>query len=452
MATKPQQRITAICDAKGVLTRADEPLASLQQACGGEIGGVLMIPALKPLVELARSTGIRMSRAFSASDGETNIQAWADLQPTPGGRTERSVEIAILSWHAESDPDADADRPASVAHPSHTGEITLRLDGDLRVLAHDCDVPDAADFVRNLKSQPLRLLTDVLSSEEVDFTEHTHWRLLDGTTVSIPGSPRVWTLNLDPLGPQASGFVASLTAQSALPEEAYAENQQGGDIPLVSRELTPALRQPVTRIIANAETIRSKLAGPLAQEYADYAADIATAGQHLLALIEDLAEIDDIEDAAFQTVPRRIDLADVARRAAGILGGRAREKSIGIVPPQDGESLPAFAEYRRALQIVLNLLGNAVRYSPEESQIWLRCDTFGDFATLTVADQGHGLTEEEQLRAFDKFERLGREDKGGSGLGLHISRELARAMNGDITVESAKGQGARFTLRLPALT
>jgi len=66
-----------------------------------------------------------------------------------------------------------------------------------------------------------------------------------------------------------------------------------------------------------------------------------------------------------------------------------------------------------------------------------------------VADQGEGLSAEQQARAFDKFERLGRTGDGGSGLGLYISRRLARAMGGDVMIDSAPGQGARFMLDLP---
>ena len=71
-------------------------------------------------------------------------------------------------------------------------------------------------------------------------------------------------------------------------------------------------------------------------------------------------------------------------------------------------------------------------------------------AAVTVADEGPGLSAEQQAKVFDKFERLGRSGDGGSGLGLYISRRLARAMGGDLTVASAPGEGARFTLELPA--
>ena len=102
------------------------------------------------------------------------------------------------------------------------------------------------------------------------------------------------------------------------------------------------------------------------------------------------------------------------------------------------------------LQILLNLVGNAIRYSPDDSQVWIRLDRIGSRALITVADQGHGLGEDQQERIFEKFERLGRSGDGGSGLGLYISRRIARAMDGDLTVESAPGQGARFTLSVPA--
>ncbi|HTM95354.1 MAG TPA: ATP-binding protein, partial [Croceibacterium sp.] len=69
---------------------------------------------------------------------------------------------------------------------------------------------------------------------------------------------------------------------------------------------------------------------------------------------------------------------------------------------------------------------------------------------ITVADRGEGLTAEQQARAFEKFERLGRSGDGGSGLGLYISRRLARTMQGELTVRSTPGKGARFTLELPA--
>jgi signal transduction histidine kinase len=257
-----------------------------------------------------------------------------------------------------------------------------------------------------------------------------------------------------PLGgpePGAGGFELLLTSDQP-PDAASASGRgrPGARHATIGREIAPVLRQPIARISANAESIRTQLAGPLAEQYSNYAADIAAAGQHLLALIDDLSDLEVVEAEDFSTAPDRIDLADVARRAAGILGVRAQERGIRIAVPEDGEKMPAIGEFRRVLQVLLNLLGNAIRYAPEGSAVTLKLERRKDRARVTVSDRGEGLTSEQQGRAFEKFERLGRSGDGGSGLGLYISRRLTRAMHGDLTVKSTPGKGARFTLELPA--
>jgi signal transduction histidine kinase len=251
----------------------------------------------------------------------------------------------------------------------------------------------------------------------------------------------------------AEGFELLLVSDTPLPPDYAPDSEDPAAAArrnyVIGQEIAPALRQPIARIIANAETIRAKLAGPLSDDYARYASDIASAGQLLLGLLDDLSDLEVVESDDFSTAPDRIDLAAVARQAAGILAVRAREKAIAIDAPRLGETLPAVAEFRRVLQILINLIGNAIRYAPANSQVWIRIERQGDMASLIVADQGPGLSAEQAAVVFEKFERLGRNDEGGSGLGLYISRRLARSMGGDLTVESAPGQGARFVLVVP---
>jgi hypothetical protein len=330
------------------------------------------------------------------------------------------------------------------------------------VLAADAEAADLGDLAAAMQAGLGQVWTRFVNVEGAEGGQTLHWRLLDGAPVEVAGSMRKWRVGLVPLAVNDSagkgdsadepvGFELYLTADAPLakltPPEAPARSSDGR---LIGRDVAPVLRQPIARIIANAETIRTKMAGPLADEYSSYAADIAAAGQHLLALIDDLADLEVVESDNFSTAPDRIDLADVARRAAGILGVRAREQGIVVDPPRADEALPAVAEFRRVLQVLLNLLGNAIRYSPPHSQVWVRLEQLGGTAQVIVADQGPGLSAEQQSRLFEKFERLGRSGDGGSGLGLYISRRLARAMGGDLTVESAPGQGARFILSVPA--
>jgi signal transduction histidine kinase len=129
---------------------------------------------------------------------------------------------------------------------------------------------------------------------------------------------------------------------------------------------------------------------------------------------------------------------------------RAGERQVRIDSPSSrADSVPAAGDFRRALQIVVNLLTNAIRYSPEGGQIWIRTDREGDLGALIIADQGKGISPDDQARIFEKFERIDPTEPGGTGLGLYIARRLARAMGGDLAVDSAPGQGARFTFTLP---
>jgi len=443
-------------DARDWLIEAEEPLAGLQLRSGGELPGVIASPALLELVRKARVYGLRLARAIRAQDLSEEVTAWVEVTPDELGE---GCTIGFSNWHSEPLPDAggaEAEaRRAAIAR--QLAELSARLGARQELLSVDGGAPDLGPLLERMQAGLGQPWTDFVALDGNAHEQPLHWRLLDGARLRLDGSQRHWTAHLVPLGqpePGSAGFELHLVADEPREDIApptAAEQSRPAFSTAIGREIAPVLRQPIARIIANAETIRTQLAGPLAEEYSNYAADIATAGEHLLALIDDLADLEVVEDEQFSTAPDRIDLADLARRAAGILSVRAHERAITIDAPKPGESVPAIGEFRRVLQVLLNLLGNAIRYSPGDSQIWLRVEREGDRARVIVADQGSGLTAEQQARVFEKFERLGRSGDGGSGLGLYISRRLARAMDGELTVESAPGQGARFTLDLPAL-
>ena len=449
----------ATSDADDRLVRADEPLARLQLRCGGELPGTIAVPALLEAVRKARRYELKLARTIEAQTEDETVTAWVEVEPRQDG--EQGCEIVLRGWTtsaiAREDVDGMHDRRMTIDR--QLAELTAVLDGNQCIIAAESGAPDLAQLLEQMRQGIGHEWTEFVEIEGANRQLPMHWRLLDGAPLRVAGSPRAWRASLFPTGrPSAppQGFELCLTSDEALPQAApetvtvEADEDAQPKRGLIGRDVAPALRQPIARIIANAETIRTRLAGPLAGEYADYAADIAAAGQHLLALLDDLADLEVVESEDFSTAPDHIDLADVARRAAGILGVRARERGIVVDAPRAGESLPAIAEFRRVLQVLLNLIGNAIRYSPTNSQVWVRIEGEGSRARVIVADQGAGIGADDQLRIFEKFERLGRSGDGGSGLGLFISRRLAREMGGDLTVESAPGQGARFILDLPA--
>ena len=438
------------------LIAADEALAALQRACGGEIPGTIAVPALLELSRKAWHHRTQLAQTIHAQDGENAVTAWVEMTPESGG-----CAIAVSNWRVNPLADAHGEGADIEAEDAvllaQTAELHARLDTRQGVLAIGRASERLAPLAEAMEGGSGRPWTEFVTLPGAAH-QPLHWRLLDGATVEVEGIEGSWLARITPApgGGEAAGFDLYLMPAGidALPEGDAVEDARG-QVPealdgLLGRDLAPALRQPINRIIANAETIRTRLAGPLAEEYANYASDIAEAGRHLLGLVEDLADLDAIEAAGFAPALDRIDLAEAARRAAGLLAVRAQERGIVIEVPAPGESLPAIGEWRRVLQVLLNLLGNALRYAPARSTVRLSVLARGGRATVTVADEGEGLTAEQQAKVFDKFERLGRSGDGGSGLGLYISRRLARAMGGELSVGSTPGEGARFTLELPA--
>jgi len=128
---------------------------------------------------------------------------------------------------------------------------------------------------------------------------------------------------------------------------------------------------------------------------------------------------------------------------------RRRAASGVVVVPESIESLPANGEERAVIQILVNLIGNAIRYSPDGGRIRIDFSRTPGTASVSVSDEGPGIAASDQQRVFERFERAHPKEEG-TGLGLAISRRLARSMGGDVTLDSTPGEGARFTLTLPA--
>lgn len=430
--------------ASGVLGEADPWLADLNARAGGEIGAPLAVPQLAELVRLARRLETPISRGVIAADGERDIDLWVTAEPNGG-----DVRLTVTGWRqralqapAASEDARDADFVRAGADWLWETDAALHL----TYVAVAPEVHDGRD-IEALLGQPLTRLFAIDGANTGDppilralalrerFDDQPAVVRASGRTVRLAAAPR-----LDRSG-HFAGFIGSARLDGTRSEVAAAN--------VFSDRLDRALRGPLGAIIANADAIQGQLDGGLAENYVEYAGDIATAGRHLLGLVDDLVDLQAIERADFHVTAEAIDLADLARRAAGLLQVRASDKQVKIDRPAAGETMAASGEFRRALQILVNLIGNAVRYSPENSVVWVRAERIEGKAAVIVADQGKGIAPGDQARIFEKFARVDPDEPGGSGLGLYISRRLARAMGGDIAVDSAPGQGARFTLTLP---
>lgn len=430
--------------ANGTLTVADPALDGLNARAGGRIGEPVAVPQLATVARLARRLGIVVSRSVTVADEDADVVLWVRAQPEGD-----SVRLAVSGWRETPAwrPVQAADEAALVATDA---DWRWETDAALRLTFVSLDTAAQAGLDGfALLGQPL---TALFALEDA----------ADGALPILDALARRRPFEDQPARVRATGRPVRLSAAVRHAGDGSFAGLSGAATiatPEMAAEVLPAsftsgldraLRTPLARIVANADSINAETDGPIATGYAGYAADIADAGRHLLGLIDDLVDLQAVERPDFTLAVEPIDLADVARRAAGLLGVRAAEARVTVERPSVSQAVPVLGDFRRALQIVVNLLGNALRYSPAGARVAIMVEGDGRTARLTVADQGKGIAAADQARVFAKWERVDPGEPGGSGLGLYIARRLARAMGGDLTVASAPGEGARFTFSLAA--
>jgi len=171
--------------------------------------------------------------------------------------------------------------------------------------------------------------------------------------------------------------------------------------------------------------------------------------QNMVRLIDDMLDVSRLRSGSLSIRPKPVDLAALARRVVESLVNQAEAagSTLDIEAPQPIDGV--WDEFRIE-QVLTNLITNALRYG-RGSPVAVAAMRSGDFAVMTVRDHGIGIAPEDQGRIFEQFERTddSRKHAAGLGLGLYITREIVRAHGGEITVESAPGEGALFRVALP---
>lgn len=209
------------------------------------------------------------------------------------------------------------------------------------------------------------------------------------------------------------------------------------------------LRTPLSALLGFSELLVSGSAGPLSDEQRQYAGQIHASGQHLLALTNDVLDWGKLEAGQMVLRPMRMALRECVDEVLAAILPLSGDKRLNIHNGL-GSGVEVWADPVRTRQVLLNLLGNAVRYTPEEGVIRVEADAYHGAMRVTVADSGAGIAPAQLHRIFDRFQQAS-SDAGGTGLGLTIARQLVEYQGGRIWAESEAGQGAifRFTLPLP---
>ena len=210
------------------------------------------------------------------------------------------------------------------------------------------------------------------------------------------------------------------------------------------------LRTPLNSIIGFLSMTLQGLSGELNQEQRDNLSRAHGSAMHLLSLVSDVIDITKIEAGKTEVFPESVLLEEVIAEASGVMAADIGSRSLALeVEVPSGTRL--FTDRKRLLQCLINLLGNAVKFT-EAGTIRIMAKPGEDFLEISVSDTGIGIREKDLLKLFRPFERLESRlsvQAGGTGLGLYLTRKLCTdILLGAISVQSREGEGSTFTLRV----
>ena len=427
-------------DRSGRLVSADPELEALQREAGSTLGEALALPQIAAVAELARKLRTPVSRPALAASTDHDIELW--VRATPDGD---EIALSLEGWtvRTPAGPRLAAMLGGGAENETGGARNEWAADEELRIISLSTDLAqllgvDPDNVAGQALTRVLRLeedesgempLISALAARRGFFGQHARSRADDGQEIVLSGE----------VVTGADGSFAGF--RGTVQSNGVAAPTPPARTSAFDHALDEVLRSPLDRIIESAERIVERADGPLRSDYASYGTDIASAARHLLSVLTSMSD-------EAMTEQRSIDLAALAAEAIVMLDAPAEERGVTIEPHGE-HSLPAKGEERAVIQILVNLIGNAIRHSPGGGRIRLEFNQIGGQSSVTVGDEGPGVEPEDEERIFERFER-GQPREEGAGLGLAISRRLARSMAGDVTLDSGPGEGARFTLTLPS--
>lgn len=234
---------------------------------------------------------------------------------------------------------------------------------------------------------------------------------------------------------------ASITA--ALDQAEQSATSAGRLLSWVSHEL----RTPLNTISGFAQLLEQDLADPTHRTIVGH---IQSAAAHVAGLARDLLDLARADSGTLDTQQEALDLVGLVDEAVTLVDAPARESRVRIV--HEIEDATVLADRRRVVQILVNLLSNAIRHGGADRVVTVGSSSDGARVRCSVTDQGPGVSPADRERVFLPFERAANGATGGTGLGLAIAEGLARSMGGSITLWSQPGSGSTFTLELPRAT
>lgn len=208
------------------------------------------------------------------------------------------------------------------------------------------------------------------------------------------------------------------------------------------------LRTPLNVVVGFAEVLRDGLGGPLTERQRNHVEDIAGSGRDLLFLVDELLDVSKVEAGEMDLAIVRTDLTEVVLGAEALLQGRARDAGVALVVRRPSGPVVADADPLRIRQVVWNLVGNALKFTPRGGSVVVTVEGDERHVRVHVRDSGPGISPEEQDRIFELYVQ-GATAGEGSGIGLALSRRFVHAHGGRLWLESRPGDGSTFSFEIP---
>ncbi|OYY63828.1 MAG: hypothetical protein B7Y51_05475 [Burkholderiales bacterium 28-67-8] len=232
-------------------------------------------------------------------------------------------------------------------------------------------------------------------------------------------------------------------------EAAEAANHAKGEF--ISR-MSHELRTPLNAVIGFSKLLLDDPRHQVTAQQQTQVGHINSAGQHLLALVDDMLDLVGIESGRCRVEQVVVPLATALQQAANLVTPIAERAGVSLLAPPADVALPSvLADPNRLRQVLTNLMSNAIKYNKPGGSVTLEVTTHATEVEVCVADTGIGMTPQQQTELFQPFNRLGREHSGieGTGIGLVVTRQLIELMQGRLTMDSEPGQGTRACMVLP---
>jgi len=211
------------------------------------------------------------------------------------------------------------------------------------------------------------------------------------------------------------------------------------------------LRTPLNAIIGFSEVLSERMFGELNEKQEEYSKDIHASGQHLLSLINDILDLSKIEAGRMELELSDFHLPQAIDNALTLVRERAGRRGIALAHTMDQRLGEIRGDERKIKQVLLNLLSNALKFTPEGGRIEVAAVSKDGLAEVSVSDTGVGIAPEDQEKVFEEFRQVGTADKKveGTGLGLTLCRKFVELHGGRIWVKSQVGMGSTFSFTIP---